>query len=75
MGAARVPLIERQRRGIGKAFGRPHGQRQPRQSPARFFLFVLTVFLTLAAFIGLQPFQASDDAPSTAATYSQGCCT
>ncbi len=40
--------------------------------PARFFLLVLTVFLTLAVFIGRQVFQASDNAPSPVATYSQG---
>jgi len=44
-------------------------------SPARFVIFILTVFLTIlsiAAFVALQPFQASGGAPSTAATYSHG---
>ncbi|MGO8787125.1 MAG: MG2 domain-containing protein [Terriglobia bacterium] len=41
-------------------------------SPARFFVLVFTVFITITALIGLQPFRASDAAPSIAATYSQG---
>jgi hypothetical protein len=39
---------------------------------ARFVIFILAVFLTIAAFVVLQPTQASDVAPSTVATYSQG---
>ena len=38
----------------------------------RFFIFALTVFLAIAAFVGRQEFRASDGAPSAAATYSQG---
>ncbi len=41
----------------------------------RFILFTLTVFLTSAAFVGLQQFQASGDAASISAisaTYSRG---
>jgi hypothetical protein len=41
-------------------------------NPAGFIVCTLTVFLAIAAFVGLQPFQASGGAPSAAATYSQG---
>jgi uncharacterized protein YfaS (alpha-2-macroglobulin family) len=44
---------------------------QPR-NPARFVIFMLTLFLTIAAFVALQPFQASGGAPSAVATYSHG---
>jgi uncharacterized protein YfaS (alpha-2-macroglobulin family) len=43
-----------------------------RRHPARFFLFTLAAFLTLVTFIGWRAFQASDIAPSMAATYWQG---
>jgi len=43
-----------------------------RRSPARFVVLVFTVFLTIAAFVALQPFHASGGAPSTSATYSHG---
>jgi len=42
------------------------------RNAARFVVFILTVFLTIAALVGLQPFEASGGAPSTAATYSHG---
>jgi len=38
----------------------------------RFVVCILTVFLIIAAFVALQPFQAAGRAPSTAATYSHG---
>jgi uncharacterized protein YfaS (alpha-2-macroglobulin family) len=38
----------------------------------RFVVCILTVFLTIAAFVALQPFQAAGRPPSTAATYSHG---
>src|SRR6266545_3697185 len=38
----------------------------------RFVVCILTVFLTIAAFVELQPFHASGRAPSTVATYSHG---
>ena len=43
-----------------------------RRYPAKFFIFILTAFLALVIFISRRTFQASDIAPSTAATYSQG---
>ena len=42
------------------------------RNPARFVILILPVFLAFAAFVGLQPFQASGGTPSTAATYSHG---
>jgi len=39
---------------------------------ARFAILTFAVFVTIAAIVGLQPFQASGGAPSTAATYSHG---
>src|ERR1019366_4427020 len=39
---------------------------------ARFFIFILTVFLTITAFVVVRPFQASGGAPATVATYSHG---
>ena len=45
--------------------------RQPR-NPAKFLIFLLTVILTITAFVGLQPFQASGGPPSSVATYSNG---
>jgi uncharacterized protein YfaS (alpha-2-macroglobulin family) len=42
------------------------------RNPARFILLTLTVFLTIAAFVALQPFQASGGPPVTFATYSNG---
>src|ERR1035438_5456284 len=39
---------------------------------ARFFIFILTVFLTITAFVIVRPFQASGGAPATVATYSHG---
>jgi hypothetical protein len=47
-----------------------HGNQ--RGNPARFLIFILTVFLTIAAFVVLRPFQASGGAPATVATYSHG---
>jgi uncharacterized protein YfaS (alpha-2-macroglobulin family) len=47
-------------------YGNQHG------SLARFVVFILTVFLTIAAFVALYPFDASGGAPSTFATYSHG---
>ncbi len=46
--------------------GNQHG------NPARFLIFILTVFLTITAFVAVQPFQASGGAPATVATYSHG---
>ena len=43
-----------------------------RGSSARFLIFILTVFLAVAALVVLQPFQASGGAPSSVATYSHG---
>jgi len=43
-----------------------------RGNPARFLIFILTVFLTITAFVAVQPFQASGGAPATVATYSHG---
>ena len=42
------------------------------QSPIRLVIFTFAVFLAIAAFVVLQPFQASGGAPSTVATYSHG---
>jgi A-macroglobulin TED domain/Alpha-2-macroglobulin family/Carboxypeptidase regulatory-like domain/A-macroglobulin receptor binding domain/MG2 domain/Alpha-2-macroglobulin bait region domain len=41
------------------------------RNPTRFIVLTFTVFLTIAAFVGLQPFQASGGSPSVA-TYSPG---
>src|ERR1039457_691547 len=43
-----------------------------RGNPARFLIFILTVFLTITAFVIVRPFQASGGAPATVATYSHG---
>jgi uncharacterized protein YfaS (alpha-2-macroglobulin family) len=43
-----------------------------RGNPARFLIFILTVFLTITAFVAVRPFQASSGAPATVATYSHG---
>src|SRR5271157_709636 len=43
-----------------------------RRNPVRLVIVILTVFLTIAAFFALQPFQASGGVPSTVATYSHG---
>ncbi|MGO9270083.1 MAG: carboxypeptidase regulatory-like domain-containing protein [Terriglobia bacterium] len=40
--------------------------------PTRLAIFTLSAFLTIAAFVALQPFQASGGAPTTVATYSHG---
>ena len=40
--------------------------------PARFFIFILTISLAMAAFVALQPFLASGGSPSAAATYAHG---
>ncbi len=45
---------------------------QQHHHPAKFFLFILTVFLVLTAFFGRRAFQASNRTPSSSATYSQG---
>jgi A-macroglobulin TED domain/Alpha-2-macroglobulin family/Carboxypeptidase regulatory-like domain/MG2 domain/A-macroglobulin receptor binding domain/Alpha-2-macroglobulin bait region domain len=42
------------------------------RNPARFVILILPVFLAIAAFVGIQPFQASGGTPCTAATYSHG---
>jgi len=44
------------------------------KNPARLvtFIFAVFVFLTIAALVGMQPFQASGGTPSNAATYSHG---
>jgi len=41
-------------------------------NPKRYFILFLTAFLTIAAFIALQPFEASGRVRSTTATYSHG---
>jgi len=43
-----------------------------RGNPARFLIFILTVFLTITVFVAVQPFQASGGTPATVATYSHG---
>ncbi len=45
---------------------------RPRRHLAKFYFIVLSALLSLGALIVLQPFEASGDAPFTAATYSQG---
>jgi len=46
--------------------GNPHG------NPARLLILSITVFLTITAFVALQPFQASGGEPAAVATYSHG---
>jgi len=46
--------------------------RNQHRHPAIFFILILTVFLTIATFVVLRPFQASGGPPSAVATYSQG---
>ncbi len=46
--------------------GNPHG------NPARLLIISITVFLTITAFVALQPFQASGGEPAAVATYSHG---
>ncbi len=47
-----------------------HGNQ--RRNPARLLILILTVFLTITAFVALQPFQASGGELATFATYSHG---
>ncbi|MBZ5549087.1 MAG: carboxypeptidase regulatory-like domain-containing protein [Acidobacteriia bacterium] len=42
------------------------------RNPVRFVIFILTVTLTIVAFVALQPFQAAGGASSAVATYSHG---
>ncbi len=43
-----------------------------RVNPARLLIFIVAAFLTITAFVALQPFQASGGSLATVATYSHG---
>src|ERR1039457_5751709 len=67
--------VERARGSIGKyLYGGAMDNINEHRNPARIaaVIFAVLVSLTIAAFVGMQSFQASSGTPSSAATYSRG---